>query len=499
MNMDKIVALAKRRGFAYPGSEIYGGFANSYTYGPYGSELKKNVKDLWWKTFVQNRTDIVGIDGDIMLHPKTWEASGHLEGFNDLMVDCKKCKTRFRADELVENWYFQQTGQQKDFMSIKEEYLNKAREESFRENVLPKIKDQESYDAVKNLEEKTKDDSDFVKYCLTEKLIKSPCPKCGADEWTDARNFNLMFSTQISKTGDKDSVVYLRPETAQAIFLEFKNIVDTMRVKLPFGIAQIGKAFRNEITPGNFIFRRLEFEQMEIEYFIFEDTWKETFETWLKDMNDWCQLIGLTKIHELEHAEEKLSHYSKRTVDIEYDFPFGRKELYGLAYRTNFDLAQHEAYSKKELRIHDEESGKKILPHVIEPTWGVDRTVLALLCEAYNEEKLEDGERVVLKFKPIIAPVKVAVMPLMKKDGMKEKAEEVFELVKEFGNCELDDGGSIGKRYRRQDEIGTPVCVTVDYDTMKDGTVTIRDRDSMKQERVKIGELTKILSKNYFS
>ena len=463
MNMDKIVSLAKRRGFAYPGSEIYGGFANSYTYGPYGAELKKNVKDLWWKTFVQNRPDIVGIDGDIILHPKTWKASGHLDSFNDQMVDCKKCKTRVRADELIA-----------EQCKIECEGLS-------NENVTK---------------------------LLQENKVK--CLKCGSVDWTDVRKFNLMFSTQMAKTIDEGSTAYLRPETAQAIFLEFKNIVDTMRVKLPFGIAQIGKAFRNEITPGNFIFRRLEFEQMEIEYFIFEETWQKIFDQWLKDMKSWCTLIGLKEVHEREHAKEKLSHYSKRTVDLEFDFPFGRKELYGLAYRTDFDLAQHEIHSKKELRIHDEESGKKILPHVIEPTWGVDRTVLALLCDAYDEEKVGEEERVVLHLAPIIAPVKVAVMPLMKKDGMGEKAREVFDLVKVFGNCELDDGGSIGKRYRRQDEIGTPVCVTIDYETMGKSavgtrhalslqdTVTIRDRDTMKQERVKIGELQERLRKGYF-
>ncbi|MCF7906203.1 glycine--tRNA ligase [Candidatus Gracilibacteria bacterium] len=461
MNMDKIVSLAKRRGFAYPGSEIYGGFANSYTYGPYGVELKKNIKDLWWKTFVQDRPDVVGIDGDIILHPKTWKASGHLDNFNDQMVDCKKCKTRVRADELIE-----------EQCKIECEGLS----------------------------------NEDVKKLMQENNVT--CPKCGAVDWTDVRQFNLMFSTQMAKTGEDDTA-YLRPETAQAIFLEFKNIVNTMRVKLPFGIAQIGKAFRNEITPGNFIFRRLEFEQMEIEYFIFEDSWEKLFDQWLRDMKSWCELIGLKKVHEREHAKEKLSHYSKRTVDLEFDFPFGRKELYGLAYRTDFDLGQHETHSKKELRIHDEASGKKILPHVLEPTWGVDRTVLALLCDAYDEEKVEDGERVVLHLAPIIAPVKVAVMPLMKKDGMGEKAQEIFDLVKVFGNCELDDGGSIGKRYRRQDEIGTPVCVTVDYDTMGKSvetrhgvslqdTVTIRDRDTMKQERVKIGELVEKLRKSFF-
>lgn len=453
ISMDQIVSFCKRRGFAYPGSSIYGGFANSYTYGPYGTELKNNIKNLWWKTFVQNREDMVGIDGDIILHPRTWEASGHVGGFNDQMVDCKKCKARLRADHIVEE-------------QLKIECEGLA-------------------------------DEDVTKL-ITENKVK--CPKCGSTDFTDVRKFNLMFSTQMAKTGE-DGTAYLRPETAQAIFLEFKNVVDTMRVKLPFGIGQIGKAFRNEITPGNFIFRRLEFEQMEIEYFIEEKDWKEVFTSWQKDMKSWCDMIGLDskKCHDYEHPKEKLSHYSKRTIDIEYDFPFGRKELYGLAYRTDFDLGQHEKFSKEKLRIHDEESGEKILPHVVEPTFGVDRTVLAVLCEGYEEEKLPDGtERTVLHIVPALAPVKIAVLPLMKKDGLPEKAQEVFAKVKIFGNCEFDVSGAIGKRYRRQDEIGTPVCVTIDHDTLENDTVTIRDRDTMEQERVKIGELLNVLSNKYF-
>lgn len=453
VSMDTIVSFCKRRGFAYPGSAIYGGFANSYTYGPYGVELKKNIKDLWWRIFVQERRDIVGIDSDIILHPRTWEASGHVAGFNDQMVDCKKCRARLRADHLVEE-------------QLKIECEGLA-------------------------------DVDITKL-MKENKIK--CPKCGSMEFTDVRKFNLMFQTQMAKTGE-EGTAYLRPETAQAMFLEFKNIVDTMRVKLPFGIAQIGRAFRNEITPGNFIFRRLEFEQMEIEYFIEEKDWEKIFIQWQTSMKNWLTLIGLSsaKCHNYEHPKEKLSHYSKRTVDIEYDFPFGRKELYGLAYRTDFDLSQHEKFSGETLRIHDEASGEKILPHVIEPTWGVDRTVLAVLCDGYREEKLEDDtDRVVMQIVPVLAPVKVAVLPLLKKDGLPEKAQEVFNRVTVFGNCEYDESGSIGKRYRRQDEIGTPVCVTVDHDSLTDDSVTIRDRDTMKQERVKIELLVSVLKKKYF-
>lgn len=443
--MDKIVALSKRRGFIYPGSEIYGGFANSYSYGPYGAELKKNIKDLWWKTFVQSRRDMVGIDGPILMHPKTWHASGHVESFSDALVDCKKCKTRHRADHLIE-----------EALDVEAEGLTPE-------------------DLTKLIEENG---------------IK--CPKCGDMDFTPARNFNLMFQTQLSKTGEEDNTVYLRPETAQAIFLEFKNIIDTMRVRLPFGVAQIGKAFRNEITPGNFIFRLLEFEQMEIEYFIREEDWEKVFEDWLKSMHEWCELIGLDKdkCHEREHAKEKLSHYSKRTVDIEYDFPFGRSELYGLAYRTDFDLKQHAEHSGKKLEYRDPVTNEVFVPHVIEPTFGLDRSVLAVLCDAYHEEDLGDGEsRVVMKFNKKVAPVKIAVFPLMKKDGLDDMAKELFDLLKSRYVIEYDDSGAIGKRYRRQDEIGTPYCITVDYDSKEKGDVTIRERDSMKQERVKIDDL----------
>jgi glycyl-tRNA synthetase len=446
VEMDQIVALCKRRGFVYPGSEIYGGFSNSYTYGPYGSELKKNIKDLWWKTFVQQRTDMVGIDGPILLHPKTWHASGHVSSFNDAKVDCKNCKSRHRADHLIEK-------------ALKIEC------EGLSEDDLTKL--------------------------IEENKIK--CPRCGKHDFTKARYFNLMFQTQLNKTGDEEDVAYLRPETAQAIFLEFKNIIDTTRVKVPFGVGQIGKAFRNEITPGNFIFRLLEFEQMEIEYFIREKDWQEVFEAWLKDMDLWCEAIGLSKekCHHAEHPKEKLSHYSKRTVDIVYDFPFGRSELYGLAYRTDFDLKQHAEHSGQKLEFYDQAANERFVPHVVEPTFGVDRSILAVLCDAYHEEKLEgDESRVVMKFAKSIAPVKIAVMPLMKKDGLDTMAMDIFKFLSAHYKVEYDDGGSIGKRYRRQDEIGTPFCITVDYDTIQtDQAVTIRERDSMKQERVKIDDL----------
>lgn len=449
-SLKPIVALCKRRGFIYPGSEIYGGFANTYSFGPYGTELKKNIKDLWWKMFVQKRRDMVGLDGPILLHPKAWKASGHLDGFNDAMIDCKSCKARFRCDHLIE----EALKQSADGLSLQE---------------------------------------------MTSLIQKNgvKCPKCGAQDFTEARNFNLMFSTHMSKTGSDGDAAYLRPETAQAIFLDYKNIVDTMRVRIPFGVAQIGKAFRNEITPGNFVFRVIEFEQMEIEYFIRENDWEKTFTDWLASMHKWCKEIGLntSRVHEKEHPKEQLSHYSKRTVDLVYDFPFGTSELYGLAYRTDFDLRRHAEFSGTTLDFTDPETREKFVPHVIEPTFGVERTILALLCDAYDEEQLENGEmRTVLHFSPRIAPVKVAVFPLMKKEPLAEKAQKVFEELHAIWHCEYDESGAIGKRYRRQDELGTPYCITIDFDTLENDTVTLRDRDSMKQERIPIQKLIETLS-----
>ena len=449
--MDKIIALCKRRGFIFPSSEIYGGLANSYSYGPYGTELKNNIKNLWWKKFVHDRPDIVGIDGPILLHPKLWEASGHISGFNDAMVDCKKCKKRFRADHLVE----EATG-----------------------------KDMEG-----QLEEMTK--------VLREHPIK--CPHCGSVDWTEARNFNIMFNTEMNGVTDehgKALPIYLRPETAGAIFIEFKNIVDSMRVKIPFGIAQIGKAFRNEIIAGNFIFRLREFEQMEIEYFIHPETqWESLFENWLQLQEEFAAEIGLKKedLSRYEHPKEKLSHYSKKTIDTMYKFPFGVKELYGIAHRGDFDLTQHAKFSGEKLEYFDQESGTRYVPHVLEPTFGVDRSVLAAMLAAYNEEEIEGETRIVLKFPPKIAPIKVAIFPLMKKEELPAVAKDIFNNLKEDFVIEYDEAGSIGKRYRRQDEIGTPFCITVDYDTLENKTVTLRDRDSMQQDRVKIEDLQNLL------
>ena len=418
-SIDKIISLCKRRGFIFPGSEIYGGLANSWDYGPLGVELKNNIKNAWWERFVHQRDDMVGIDAALIMNPKVWENSGHLKNFSDPLVECKKCHHRFREDTLTEK----------------------------------------------------------------------KCPDCKG-ELMPAKQFNLMLKTFLGPVEDKDSVVYFRPETAQAMFVDFKNVLDTTRRKIPFGIAQIGKAFRNEITPGNFIFRTREFEQMEVEYFIKEDNWKETFEMWRKEMWSWMtDTLGLKEkdIHELDIPDGERAHYSKKTIDFEYDFPFGRKELYGLAYRTDFDLRNH----FKEEPYEDQETKQKFYPHVVEPTWGADRSVLAVLCDAYKEE----NERVVLKIKPSLAPYKVAVFPLLKnKPELVKKAKEVFDLMKKEFTTAFDDRGNIGKRYYSQDEIGTPFCVTIDFDTLENSDVTVRDRDTMKQERIKISELPSFLN-----
>lgn len=443
--MEKIVSLCKRKGFIFPACEIYGGLANAYSYGPYGAELKKNIKEIWWKKFVQDRADMVGIDGPILLHPRLWEASGHTTGFNDALVDCKKCQKRFRADHLVAEL----TG-----------------------------KDMEG-----QLDEMSK--------VLKEEKLK--CPECGESDWTEARNINMMFKTDMNGISES---LYLRPETAGAIFVDFKNIVDSMRVKIPFGVAQIGKAFRNEIVARNFIFRLREFEQMEIEYFIDpEFKWEPLFDEWLDLQEEFIMEIGAKKedLRRFEHAKEKLSHYSQKTVDIEYKFPFGFSELFGLAHRSDFDLTQHSKFSNEKLEYFDAVNNRKYTPHVLEPTFGLDRTILVALLAAYNEEEVNGETRVVMKFPKKVAPVKIAVLPLSKKEPLAKEASEIFKNLSSEFVCEYDETQSIGKRYRRQDEIGTPYCVTIDFDSLEDKKVTVRDRDTMEQERVEIADLKEYL------
>ena len=447
-SMDTLVALCKNRGYIYPGSEIYGGLANTWDYGPLGTELKNNVKAAWRKKFIQEQPDIVGLDSAILMNPQTWVASGHVGNFSDPLIDCKECKTRHRADKMIEEWAH-----------------NKG-----NDMIADGMTDEQLISFIKE--------------------NQIPCPKCGKNNFTDIRKFGLMFKTFQGVTEDSKAEIYLRPETAQGIFVDFKNILRTSRKKIPMGIAQIGKAFRNEITPGNFIFRTREFEQMELEFFCKPGTDLEWHKYWKEFCENWLLSLGMKRenIRLRDHSKEELSHYSNATTDIEFAFPFGWGELWGIADRTDFDLKQHMNHSKQDLSYQDLESNEKYIPYVIEPSLGADRVALAFLCNAYDEEEIEEGDtRVVLHLHPVLAPYKIAVLPLSKK--ISEKANSIYkELAKDF-MCDYDETGSIGKRYRRQDEIGTPYCLTVDFDTLEDETVTIRYRDSMEQFRIKISEV----------
>ena len=452
--MEKVVALAKARGFVYPGSEIYGGLANSWDYGPLGVELKNNVKKAWWKKFVQESPYNVGVDCAILMNPEVWVASGHVGGFNDPLMDCKECKERFRADNIIEDY-------------------NKA-------NGIEGGADGWTNEQM----------MDYIK----EKNI--PCPSCGAHNFTDIRQFNLMFKTHAGVTEDAKNVVYMRPETAQGIFVNFKNVQRTTRKKVPFGIGQIGKSFRNEITPGNFIFRTREFEQMELEFFCKPGTEIEWFNYWKSFCTNWLLSLNIRESNIVlrDHDPAELAHYSNATTDIEYMFPFGKGELWGIASRTDFDLKAHQNHSGESLEYFDAATNEKYVPYCVEPSLGADRVTLAFLCEAYDEEELEGGDvRTVLRFHPALAPYKAAVLPLSKK--LSEKATEVYTMLSKEFACDFDDSQSIGKRYRRQDEIGTPFCITYDFDTENDGCVTVRDRDTMEQERISIADLKDYLIK----
>ncbi len=448
LTMDKIVGLCKSRGYVYPGSEIYGGLANTWDYGPLGVELKNNIKKAWMKKFVQESKYNVGLDAAILMNPEVWVASGHVGNFSDPLIDCKECKTRHRADKLIEEWAHEQG----------------------KDMIADGMSDEQLINFIK------------------ENHI--PCPNCGKENFTDIRKFNLMFKTFQGVTEDSKSEIYLRPETAQGIFVNFKNVMRTTRRKLPMGIAQIGKAFRNEITPGNFTFRTREFEQMELEFFCKPGTDLEWHKYWKEFCENWLLSLGMKKenIRLRDHSPEELSHYSNGTTDIEFTFPFGWGELWGIADRTNYDLKQHMEHSKEDMTYLDPETNEKYIPYCIEPSLGCDRVALAFLCNAYDEEEIAEGDvRTVLHLHPALAPYKVAVLPLSKK--LSEKAEEIYSSLSKKFMCDYDEAGSIGKRYRREDEIGTPYCVTIDFDTLEDNCVTIRDRDTMEQVRVKIDEL----------
>ena len=446
--MEKIIALCKDRGFVYPGSEIYGGLANTWDYGPLGVEFKNNVKAAWRKKFIQESPYNVGLDAAILMNPETWVASGHVGGFSDPLMDCKDCKSRHRADKLIE-----ETGVECAGWSNKQMY-------------------------------------DYI----VEHHIK--CPVCGGENFTEIRQFNLMFKTYQGVTEDSKNEIYLRPETAQGIFVNFSNIQRTTRRKLPFGVGQIGKSFRNEITPGNFTFRTREFEQMELEFFIKPGTNMEWFNYWRAYCRDFLLSLGMKEenMRLRDHSKEELSHYSSATTDIEYLFPFGWGELWGIADRGNFDLTQHSNHCGKPIEYFDPETNEKYIPHVIEPSLGADRVALALLVEAYDEEKIDDKDtRVVLHLHPALAPYKAAILPLSKK--LSDKATEVYHALQKDFMVDFDDAGSIGKRYRRQDNIGTPICITYDFDSETDGCVTVRDRDTMEQERIKIEDLKDYIAK----
>ena len=460
-SLDQLVSLCKRRGFIFPGSEIYGGLANTWDYGPLGIEFKNRLQQDWWKTFVHKRPDVVGIDSAILMHPRVWEASGHVASFTDPLVDCKKCKQRFRGDKLLE-----------EKLGVEAAAVLKL---------------------------------DQVQPMLMAEKIK--CPGCGSVDWTAAKKFNLMFKTQQGVVEGEGDSIYLRPETAQGMFINFKNILDTMRMRLPFGVAQIGRAFRNEITPGNFTFRTREFELMEIEYFVEPGTEDEHFEQWQKTVWNWYTELGIKaeRLRIREHEPEERSHYSSRTIDIEYAFPWGWGELFGLANRSDYDLSRHEQFSGQDMKYTDpDDPTRKFLPYVVEPAFGCTRTVLTFLLEAYTDETLENGEtRTVMKFDPRLAPIDLAILPLSKKEHLVAKAQELYKKIIQETDLvvDFDVTGSIGKRYRRQDEIGTPRCITVDFGTLgedeKQGekdTVTIRDRDTLWQERVAIGNLVAMVT-----
>ena len=447
-SMDTLVALCKNRGYIYAGSEIYGGLSNTWDYGPLGVELKNNVKELWRKKFIQENKHNVGLDAAILMNPKTWVASGHVGGFSDPLIDCKECKTRHRADKLIEEWSHEKGNDMIADGMTNEELIN------------------------------------FIKQ------NNIPCPNCGGNNFTDIRKFNLMFKTFQGVTEDTKSEIFLRPETAQGIFVNFKNVLRTSRKKIPMGIAQIGKAFRNEITPGNFTFRTREFEQMELEFFCKPGTDLEWFTYWKDFCKNFLISLGMNKdnIRLRDHEKDELVFYSKATTDIEFAFPFGWGELWGIADRTDYDLKQHQEYSKEDMTYLDVETNEKYVPYCIEPSLGCDRLALAFLCNAYQEEQIEEGDiRTVLHLHPALAPYKVAILPLSKK--LSSKAEEIYEKLSKKFMCDYDEAGSIGKRYRREDEIGTPYCVTIDFDTLEDEAVTIRDRDTMQQIRIKIDEL----------
>lgn len=467
-NLDSIVSLAKARGFIFQSSEIYGGLSAVYDYGPLGVELKRNIRDAWWKEMTRRHDNIVGIDAAIFMHPKVWEASGHVGGFNDPMIDDKQSKKRYRADMLIEQYILKL---EKDGKTEKAQQL------------------QQLLDTAGSRKSLTQDLYDII----MENEIRAP--ESGAFDWTEVRQFNLMFKTAFGATASEDDIVYLRPETAQGIFVNYKNVLDTSRVQIPFGIAQTGKAFRNEVVARQFVFRMREFEQMEMQYFVKPGTDEEEYEKWLNKRLDWHKKMGIREenLRTAPHPEDKLAHYARSAADIQYKFPIGWQEVEGIHNRTDFDLSQHQKYSGKKLDFYDQKNQERFVPYVIETSVGLDRLMLMVLCDAYQEEEVEGDTRVVLKMNPSLAPVQVGVFPLIKKPELQDLAHKIEADLREDFAVQYDESGSIGKRYRRLDEAGTPFCITVDFDGLEDNTVTIRYRDDMSQERISVDKVAEVV------
>lgn len=491
----KIVSHCKEYGFVFPSSEIYDGLAAVYDYGQNGVELKNNIKQYWWKSMVMLHDNIVGLDSAIFMHPTIWKASGHVDAFNDPLIDNRDSKKRYRADVLIEDQIAKYDEKiEKEIAKARKRFGDAFDEAQFRATNARVIEHQKKRDALheRYTEAMNKMDLDELKQIILDEEIV--CPISGTRNWTDVRQFNLMFKTEVGSTADGASTIYLRPETAQGIFVNYLNVQKTGRMKLPFGIAQIGKAFRNEIVARQFIFRMREFEQMEMQFFVKPGTEMEWFKTWKKNRLAWHEALGFGDEYYRYHDHEKLAHYANAATDIEFKMPFGFKEVEGIHSRTNFDLSQHAKFSGRKIEYFDPESGESYTPYVIETSIGVDRMFLSIMCHSYTEEKLENGEtRIVLKLPAALAPIKLAILPLVKKDGLPEKARELYNTLRFHFNCKYEEKDTIGKRYRRQDAIGTPYCITIDHDTLTDGTVTLRDRDTMEQTRVKIDDLLPLI------
>jgi len=493
----KIISHAKEYGFVFPSSEIYDGMSAVYDYGQYGSELKKNIRDYWWKSMVQYHENIVGIDAAIFMHPTVWKASGHVDAFNDPLIDNKDSKKRYRADVLIEDYLAKlEDKRNKEIEKAAKRFGDAFNQEQFISTNPRVIEYTAKIEAINNrfVSSLEKNDLADIKNLIEE--LEIVCPVSGSRNWTEVRQFNLMFATQMGSTAEGAETIYLRPETAQGIFVNFLNVLKTGRMKIPFGIAQTGKAFRNEIVARQFIFRMREFEQMEMQFFVKPGDEIKWYEHWKEERIKWHLSLGIPKEKYRFHDHEKLAHYANAAADIEFAFPFGFKELEGIHSRTDFDLNAHQTFSGKKLQYFDPETNESYVPYVVETSIGLDRTFLAILSNAYQEEKLEDGsERIVLKIPPFLSPIKIAVMPLVKKDGLPEKAREIMDQLKLNYMCQYDEKDAIGRRYRRQDAIGTPYCITIDYDSLNDNTVTIRERDTMQQERIAIEKISAIIDK----